>query len=149
MPWTLWVLKDLSKLVAKRMTVKVEQKMAIGRFHLVLSSSLMQCPALRTDRCELVVDIGLGLRRMWKAEGQVGFSRFRGRCEQITGGGKGSTRTGWLGRSRGIKGALEFTGGKYRQMLQKEGDPRHWWQETSDTTCFWPTGIWAPSLELY
>lgn len=55
--------------------------MAIGRFDLFLSSSLMQCPALWTDRCELVVevvDIGLGLRRMWKVEGQVGFSRFRG-----------------------------------------------------------------------
>lgn len=51
--------------------------MAIGRFDLFLSSSLMQCLALRTDRCELVVavvDIGLGLRRMWKVEGQVGFS---------------------------------------------------------------------------
>lgn len=26
----------------------------------------------------------------------------------------------------GIKGALGFTGGKYRQMLQKDVDPRHW-----------------------
>lgn len=26
----------------------------------------------------------------------------------------------------GIQGALGFTGGKYRQMLQKDVDPRHW-----------------------
>lgn len=55
--------------------------MAIGRFDLFLGSSLTQCPALRTDSCELVVEgvgIGLGLRRTWKVEGQVGFSRFRG-----------------------------------------------------------------------
>lgn len=38
----------------------------------------MQCPACG-ETCELtteVVDIGLELRRLWKADGQVGFSRL-------------------------------------------------------------------------